>query len=400
MRIIAGLSRCLRGLAGAVLAALALVPAAHAGGAVELPVILPLSGSAAFTGIGTRDTLSVVEATVNAQGGIAGRPVHFVLHDDQTSPQVAVQLVGQVLGAHPPVILGSTITAMCNAEAPLVAQGPVMYCYSPGIHPAAGGWVYSGTISTLDLSRVLIRFFRLKGWTRIAVMTSTDASGQDAERGIAANLGLPENRSIEIVDREHVNPGDVSVAAHIDNVKSAHPQAFIAWTTGTAVATIFKAMIQEGLDVPVGTTNGNMSRAQMLQYAAFAPKRLYIPSGPYTEHAGIGRLDPRVEAAQQAFYAAIKPHGLAVDNNSATAWDATMIVLSGLRKLGPDATAGQLRDYINGLTDYPGIWGIYNYRAVPQRGLGEANAVVTRWMPATGRFDWASRPGGKPLPGP
>jgi branched-chain amino acid transport system substrate-binding protein len=286
---------------------------------------------------------------------------------------------------------------MCNAQAPLAANGPVLYCYSPGIHPAPGSFVYSASISTTDLAEALIRFFRLKGWTRIAVVTSTDSSGQDADRGIDAKLQLPENKTVAIVAREHFTPGDVSVAAQIANVVAENPQAVIAWTTGSGIATIFKAMIQAGLNVPVGTTNGNQAVAQMLQYADFTPKQLYIPSGPFPEHDGIFTLDKRVEAAQHEYYQAMKSHDLPIDNISAISWDATRIVVEALRKLGPKATAAQLRAAIDGMVDYAGIWGTYDFKAFPQRGLGSGNAVVTRWAPQEKRFVWVSEPGGKPL---
>ncbi|MDB5410016.1 MAG: receptor ligand binding region family protein [Rhodospirillales bacterium] len=384
--------------ATALAALLAIALAAPAAAAdYELPVILPITGPASFVGSGTRDVLQIMEERVNQTGGVDGKRLRFVFRDDQTKPQVAVQLTNEALAGKPSVILGSTITAMCNAQAPLVAEGPLLYCYSPGIHPAPGGFVYSATISTTDLAEALIRFFRLKGWTRIAVMTSTDSSGQDADRGIDAKLLLPENKGVTVVAREHFTPGDVSVAAQIANVAAAKPQAIIAWTTGSAIATIFKAMIQAGLDLPVGTTNGNQTIPQMLQYADFAPKELYIPGGPFPEHDGIFALDKRVEAAQQAFYQAMKARNLPIDNVAATSWDATSIVVDALRKLGTAATPAQLRAHIDGLSDYAGIWGVYNFKNDPQRGLDAANAIVTRWSPQEKRFVWASEPGGKPL---
>lgn len=384
--------------ATALAALLAIALAAPAAAAdYELPVILPITGPASFVGSGTRDVLQIMEERVNQTGGVDGKRLRFVFRDDQTKPQVAVQLTNEALAGKPSVILGSTITAMCNAQAPLVAEGPLLYCYSPGIHPAPGGFVYSATISTTDLAEALIRFFRLKGWTRIAVMTSTDSSGQDADRGIDAKLLLPENKGVTVVAREHFTPGDVSVAAQIANVAAAKPQAIIAWTTGSAIATIFKAMIQAGLDLPVGTTNGNQTIPQMLQYADFAPKELYIPGGPFPEHDGIFALDKRVEAAQQAFYQAMKARNLPIDNVAATSWDATSIVVDALRKLGTAATPAQLRAHIDGLSDYAGIWGVYNFKNDPQRGLDAANAIVTRWSLQEKRFVWASEPGGKPL---
>jgi branched-chain amino acid transport system substrate-binding protein len=379
----------------ALIAVATVAPAAAAD--YEIPVIVPITGGASFVGSGARDVLHVMQDLFNESGGIAGRKLRFVIHDDQTKPQVAVQLMNEALAGNPPAVLGSSITAMCNAQAPLAANGPVLYCYSPGIHPAPGSYVYSASISTTDLAEALIRFFRLKGWTRIAVVTSTDSSGQDADRGIDAKLQLPENKTVAIVAHEHFAPGDVSVAAQIANVVAAKPQAVIAWTTGSGIATIFKAMIQAGLNVPVGTTNGNQAVAQMLQYADFTPKQLYIPSGPFPEHDGIFTLDKRVEAAQHEYYQAMKSHDLPIDNISAISWDATRIVVEALRKLGPKATAAQLRAAIDGMVDYAGIWGTYDFKAFPQRGLGSGNAVVTRWAPQEKRFVWVSEPGGKPL---
>jgi branched-chain amino acid transport system substrate-binding protein len=379
----------------ALIAVATVAPAAAAD--YEIPVIVPITGGASFVGSGARDVLHVMQDLFNESGGIAGRKLRFVIRDDQTKPQVAVQLMNEALAGNPPAVLGSSITAMCNAQAPLAANGPVLYCYSPGIHPAPGSFVYSASISTTDLAEALIRFFRLKGWTRIAVVTSTDSSGQDADRGIDAKLQLPENKTVAIVAREHFTPGDVSVAAQIANVVAAKPQAVIAWTTGSGIATIFKAMIQAGLNVPVGTTNGNQAVAQMLQYADSTPKQLYIPSGPFPEHDGIFTLDKRVEAAQHEYYQAMKSHDLPIDNISAISWDATRIVVEALRKLGPKATATQLRAAIDGMVDYAGIWGTYDFKAFPQRGLGSGNAVVTRWAPQEKRFVWVSEPGGKPL---
>jgi branched-chain amino acid transport system substrate-binding protein len=203
---------------------------------------------------------------------------------------------------------------------------------------------------------------------------------------------------MHMVERAHFNPGDVSVAAQIETIRGAKPQALVAWTTGSALATILKAVVQAGLDIPVATTDGNMSVAQLTQYAGFVPKELYIPAPFFPPHDGLFALDPRVEKAQHAAYAALKAANVIIDNQSTNGWDPTMIVIDALRKLGPGATPARLRAAIAGLADYAGISGIYNYRAVPQRGLDVKDAVITRWNPRAKSFDWASAPGGALLP--
>jgi branched-chain amino acid transport system substrate-binding protein len=119
---------------GIAVAAVAGAPA-RAAEPFDINVILPLTGGGSFAGKGQEVNLNALADIVNQDGGIAGRPIRFVYYDDQTSPQVAVQLANQVLAKHPAMFLGSSLVAMCNAIAPLTAAGPVMYCLSPGLHP-------------------------------------------------------------------------------------------------------------------------------------------------------------------------------------------------------------------------------------------------------------------------
>jgi len=354
----------------------------------EISVILPQTGGASFLGKAEQHALELVQKSVNASGGIHGRPLRFTFLDDQSSPQTAVQMANQVLSTHAAVFLGPSIVAMCNAVAPLVQNGPVMYCLSPGIHPAKGSYVFTSSVSTHDLANALIRYFRLRGWTNLALMTSSDASGQDAERGIDEVLKLPENESVKIVERVHFNPTDVSVSAQIERVKAARPQAFIAWSTGAPIATLFKGIVQAGLDVPVATTDGNMTYAQMKQYAAFLPKELYFPSAAWVAQEASVPMPAEVRKAQQAFYSAYRAEGAAPDAAANHGWAPAMVVIDALRNLDANPSATQVRDYIARQTNYPGINGIYNFVDVPQRGLSVQNALVTRWD--AGRQAWAT----------
>jgi len=387
------------GAALAVSLALGAAPAARAADNFEIEVVMPLTGGGSFLGQGEQQSLQLAEKVANAGGGIAGRPIHFVFHDDQSSPQVAVQLTNEIMAKHPAVLLGSSIVAMCSAMGPLVqASGPVEYCLSPGIHPDKGSYVFTSSVSTLDLAAAAIRYFRMKGWTKVALMFSTDASGQDAERGIKSVLDQPENKGMSIVTTAHFNPQDVNVSAQIEQVKAANPQAFIAWSTGAPIATIFRAMLQAGLDVPTATTDGNMTRAQMKQYEAFLPKQLYFPAAEW-----VVANDPKfpMEAAvadkQKAFYAAFKQAGIQPDISSELAWDPATIVVDALRKLGPDGAAVKIRDYLVGLKGYAGVNGLYDFEAQPQRGLSVANAVVTHWSADAKTWQVVSKATGIPL---
>ena len=386
-------------VAAGVLAMLAAgVPASARAADYEINVVLPLTGGAAFVGQGQKDTLTALQEQVNKTGGIHGQKLLFVFHDDQTSPQVAVQLATDILGGKPAVVMGSSLVGMCLAMAPLVNDGPVQYCMSPAIHPKAAGYVFSASSSSIDQIAAVMRYYRLKGWTKLATLMTTDASGQDGDRAVDSVLAYPENKGVmQKVIAEHFNPTDVSVAAQVASIKASGAQAIIAWTTGAPAATVFKGMVQAGLDLPVAPTSGNQTFAAMGQWESFLPKQLVLASALYPPHAGVLKLDPRIEKAQADMEAILKEHNLKADNQVATSWDAGLIVVSGLRKLGAKATAAQLRDYIANLSDFAGVDGIYDFKKYPERGLGPDGSTVTTYDAATKSWKWLSKPGGEPL---
>jgi len=359
---------------------------------IEVPVVLPLTGGASFLGQGERDALRILEGVLNRG---PGPQLRFVFHDDQSSPQTAVQLASQIKAQQPPVVLGSAIVAMCNAMSPMLKGGPVMYCFSPGIHPPAGSDVFTAFISTHDLARSLVRYYRGRGFTRLAMITSTDASGQDGRLGFEEALKLPENAGLSLVANVQFNPADVSVSAQVQQMKAATPQAVIAWTSGAPFGTVLKGIVQGGLDIPVATTDANMTYAQMTQYASFMPTEALFMSSEWPPHTQAMTLDPRVVAAQKVMFDAYAAAGAEPDNAVAHAWDPAMLIRDAFRA-GRTTPAG-VRDYIAATRDWVGVNGIYDFTKVPQRGLDETNAVVTRWQTDQKTWTIISKPGGDPV---
>lgn len=387
------MSRKLSWLATAILACSSVAFAAEP---YNIDVVLPLTGPAAFLGKAEQVALQRAEASLAKTDGIGGRPIKFVLHDDQSSPQVAVQLASQIVASKVPVVLGSAVVAMCNAMAPLMRNGPVLYCFSPGFYPTEGSFAFSSSVATRDLISAQLRYFQMKGWKRVAVITSTDASGQDAAKNLKEVLANPEYKDIELVSNVTFNPTDVSASSQIQRIKGANPQALIAWSTGSAIGTVFKAIAEAALAIPVATTDGNMTYAQMTQYGSFLPKELYIPSPEWLPNAPKDAPQGQVEA-KNAFYAAFAGSAEKPDAASSFAWDPAMLVVSALRKLGPGATAQQIRDYLANLQGFAGVNGIYDFKKTPRRGVNDASVYVTRWDPSQKTWVVVSQSRGVPL---
>ncbi len=245
-----------------------------------------------------------------------------------------------------------------------------------------GGYQFSSGVPTADSLLAVFNELRAKKWYRVAVLTSIDATGQDAEASIDHVAGMPENKSIQIVAREHFNNTDVSIAAQMARIKAANPDLLIAWTTGPPVGTVFANIQQSGLDVPVVTSASNQTYQQMKQYAALLPKRLLFSSYLYTT----GDTQRANRTALLAFYQACRELGVKPDLQVGFAWDPALIVIDALRHTGLNATAAQIHDYIEQLHGFAGIDGIYDFRDGNNRGVGASVSTMLEWDAAKERF--------------
>jgi len=365
--------------------ALSAAPARSAvsGPAVEIPVILPLTGYGSVVGGPEKDGFQALAQYVNSTGGIQNRPLHFSYFDDQSNPQVGVQLFNQINAGGPQVVFGGAFSANCKAIAPLAEQkGPVLYCLSPAIQPTRGSFVFSSYYYPVDLCEKSISYFHKRGWNRIAFLISTDSSGQEIDSHLDAILNTPSVKGVEAVAHEHFDPNSVSVAAQVAKIRAANPQAIVIWTAA-GTATAFRGLAAAGLDIPVAI-NPAFSYAAMRQYTGILPKELYFAMGRWAQYPDIPAGPIKNQLV--TYFAALKAAGVVSDGGEALVWDPGRIVVDALRKFGPDAKAAQIHDYIEQVRGFAGINGFYDFRTGDQRGLNIDESVMTVWSPSKGTW--------------
>ncbi len=384
--------RIVLALTALVLAAIGTVPV-RAADPYDVYILLSLTGAGAFLGQSEAKSIAAIETVANRKGGINGRPVHFVIQDDQSSPQLAVQLVNGLIAKNVPIILGPSYSATCYAVLPIVKAGPTQYCYAPSVHTVAPSFTFSSGVSTKDLALAGLRYFRSRGVRKVAVLVTTDATGQDGENVIKEDFALRENQSMSLVATEHFTPGDISISAQIARLKASGAQLVIAWVTGTPFGTVLKGAVEGALDVPILTNAGNLSAVQMTQYAAFVPKNLYFTAFRFLRYKQAG--PGPVRDADREFYAALAAVGVPnPDGTYSSCWDATNIAVDALRHVGPNPTADAVRSYIANLHGFPGINGIMDFRDGQQRGYKDNAGLIAQWDAPTKTFVPVSLPGG------
>lgn len=368
---------------------------ARAASEVVVPVVISTTGPFALIGKEQELALQALMKTVNDAGGINHTPLRFDFMDDASSAATSVQIASRLVTEKAPVMIGPSFVATCRAVAPLVINGPVQYCMSPAGPTPKGGFSFVGGFSNDDSSRVTLNYFKQRGWTRIALLTPTDATGQEGDQTYSSAVALPENSSLKIVAREYFNITDLSVGAQIARIQAAKPDVVIAWTTGAPLGTVLHAMQNTGYNVPVLTSWGNLLYSAMDQFGSFAPPAGLYFTAPRFLAASVLRGADRT--AVDAFIKAMTDAHVRPDAVLATEWDVGVVVVDALRHVSANPTADQVRRYIEGIHGLPGAAASFDFRDGSQRGVTAAMIIIASWDPVAKTFIAVSEPGGKPL---
>jgi branched-chain amino acid transport system substrate-binding protein len=363
---------------------------------ITIDAILPLTGQAAFPGTAESQTLSAFEKYFNARGGVRGQRIHFEIHDDQSTPQVALQLANAIAARKMPVILGSAFVGTCAPIGALVAaSGPVQYCLTPAYTPPKDSYAFAATYGPTISMKVFLLYAKLRGFKRFAYIDSTDASGIDTAAITNAMIKQPEMRGLELVAAESIGNADVSATAQIAKIKAARPDVLFTSSNGTTFGIVMHAMSDVGLDVPVLTTTANATATQLHSLAAYLPKDLYFNGFEY--QLGDQNKDRQLREQGRAFADAFAQINVQPSALHALAWDPALIILSGYRQFGASMTAQQLRTFILAQHHFAGINGYYDFSSGDQHGLGFENVVMIGWDRDKQEFFAASSGGGTPL---
>jgi branched-chain amino acid transport system substrate-binding protein len=361
-----------------------------------IDVIINTTGPNAFVGETYGGALHVLEQMVNKTGGINGRPLHLEFHDDQSSVTQSVQIATQLIAKHPAVIIGPAGSGTCAAVAPLFVNGPVDYCLSTAYTPPPRGFVFAAATALLTyVGPAGLRYMRLRGYKRLAVIDATDATGQASDKMLNYALTLPENAGVQYVAFEHFNPNDISIAAQAQRMLATHPDAVVCLAGGTAFGTVLHGLYDAGLHVPVLSSGANLDANQLNQYKSFLPDAIYFNSLLFFGRDALPRGGVRTQVDH--LYDAFKAAGEKVNPSSGFSWDPGWIVVSALRKLGTSVTPEALHAYLEALHGFDGVDGTYDFRIGDNHGLNDLSVIMVTWDPVKGDFSVVSKPGGYPL---
>lgn len=336
---------------------------------VKIGVLLSLSGPAASFGIPQRDIVKILADKFNGEGGLNGRKIELVYHDDQTNPtesaRGATKLIQQDQVA---AIIGPTIGSGALAMLPLAARGrvPVMAPNGTITVTAKGSGYYPWVFRTCPNDELLVATSMEKavlrgGYKRLAVMYQEDAYGKNSA---AYAERFAKEHGIEIVTTASAPATAVDLSAAATRIRGASPDSVLLWTSTAGMGAAFvRASRQVGLTVPI-VGSGALVQRSFVEAAGPAADGVIILA-----FANWDDPTPKLRALDALMRSQGKtPSGFG-ELLTAT---GMMALASAIKSVKGPVTGPALRDALEGLDglDNPYVDGRFGYTADSHEGFG------------------------------
>lgn len=331
-----------------------------------------MSGANAIYGEEAENAIKMVVAKMNAEGGLNGVPVEFVLYDDQGSPEEAVKAVTKLLEVDRiDACITSCISSCVLASAGALNEAGVP-TFGTGLSPTymAENWEYvfracvnSGFVTplTVDLAQKL-------GVTKVAIFRGQDESAIATANSFRTAC---DERGVEVLTEEAYTDGDNDFSGQISRIIRSKPEAVFISTVGATYGVFIKQLRQYGyeglvLNKEALPTDAAEIAGDAANYVAFA--------APYLTYSSIEDCtDSYMKAFLESYYAEFGV--LPVTDSAYRAYDSMMVIWEAANKAGSNDHQA-IKDAIGQISGLQGLGGTLDFTSGTREGLSKFNQFI------------------------
>ncbi len=339
----------------------------------KIGAVFSITGPGSSLGIPERDTALMIEAEVNAKGGIKGpdgklHPIKLVIYDDASDETRAVLATKKLIDEdRVTAIVGTTLSgtslaildAVQKAEVPLVSCAAAVKIVEPATERK---WVFKTPQSDHLIVGVLVDYLKAKGFGKVAWLNVDYAFGQ---LGWIEFEKAAQKAGLTIVANEKFGQKDVDMTAQLTRVKAANPQATVIWSIPPSASIATKNYADLGIGAPLFQSHG-VGNKRYIELAGPASSNVVFPAGKLLVAEQLADDDaqkPVLLAYARDFEAKYGPR----NTFGGHAWDAVHLVMRAMEKAGPDRA--KVRAAIESTRNFVGITGIFDFSPSDHNGL-------------------------------
>ncbi|WP_337871381.1 ABC transporter substrate-binding protein [Meiothermus sp.] len=368
---------------------------------LKIGVVVSATGPAASLGIPERNTLVLLEEQVNRRGGVAGRPVQFIILDDASDTTQAVRATRRLIQEDQVLaIIGPTIT-----PASLGMIDPVAEAGVPKISLAANleivfpvdekrRWVFKTPQTEQQMSQPIVRDMAASGVKTAAYIGFNDAYGEGWARAFEA---AAREAGIQVVASERFSRTDTSVAGQVLRILARNPDAVLIGGSGTAPVLPQRTLRERGYKGLIYQTHG-VANPDFLRVGGDVLIGTRLPAGPVLVFDQLPPDFPNRQVATNYVQQYEARFGIgSYSTFGGHAYDAWAILRPALeralRREQPTNLAAfrrVLRDELEATRNVVGTHGIFNMSPTDHLGLrfNEAAVMVEVVKTPAGKLDW------------
>jgi branched-chain amino acid transport system substrate-binding protein len=218
---------------------------------IKIGVIFSMTGWGAFLGDGEKPGMMAAVEMFNRQGGLNGRKIEVYLEDDQSNPTVAATAATKLIrDKKVAAIIGGSIVESAQSIIPICEREQVMDIPTPPLQIPLKKWIFLVPLDDYGLSDKMVDFtVNELGKKKLAIIRTSDPYGKRGADGVRAHA---PKYGATVVMEEVCEAKDTDMTPQMQRIKSAKPDAIIAFTPATPAAVIAKNYQRLGMqDIPV-----------------------------------------------------------------------------------------------------------------------------------------------------
>ena len=346
----------------------------------RLGAIFSITGPGSSLGIPERDTALMLEAEINARGGIKGpdgrmHPLKLVIYDDASDETKAVLAAKKLIDEdRVTAIVGTTLsgTSLAILDTVQKAEVPLISCAAAAriVEPASERkWIFKTPQSDQLIVGVLVDYLKAKGFKKVGWLNVDYAFGQlgwiEFEKAAAA-------AGLSVVANEKFGQKDVDMTAQLTRVKAAGPEAVVVWSIPPSASIATRNYADLGLRMPLFQSHG-VGNKKYIELAGGGANGVRFPAGKLLVAEQLADNDPQkpvLLAYAREFEARYGPR----NTFGGHAWDAVQLAVRAMGKAGSDRAG--VRAAIESTRNFVGISGVFDFSPGDHNGLDRRAATM------------------------
>jgi branched-chain amino acid transport system substrate-binding protein len=351
---------------------------------IKLGFIPDITGPASSLGLPERDTALMLQAEIDAKGGIKGRPVKLVIYDGESAETKTLLAAKKAIDGDRVAALiccsqsGTSLAiknAVQTAKVPMVSMAASVKIVEP---VKDSFWVFKTPQSDHLIAEILADYLVTRKLTRVAWMNVDNAFGDSGRiefDKVAKKLG------ISFVANERFGDKDMDMMTQLAKVKGSDAQALVVWAIPPAASVVTKNAKELGLQIPLFQSHG-IANKRFIELAGPAANGVRFPAGKLLTAEGLPDSDKQKKtliAYAKAFEAKYGPR----NTFGGHAWDAIWLAYraaeAAAARVSPDDLASfraAIRDELEKIKDFVGISGIFTMSPEDHNGLDKRAVTI------------------------